>query len=239
MQSLISLTFDDGLKCPFEKAVPILDRHSLRATFFVIANREPIHENWYGKKWPKIDWSVDDIATLRRLSASGHEIGSHSLTHHIDRMPENPRAEARESKELIETWLGTRITSFSYPYYGKSHSFLATAVADAEYEQARGGDRASYYPVRGAQSYDRFNIDCRTAGANDTVAGWMQGGSWHVLTFHGIGDDEWDGWNAISVERFDEMMKELSRYQDDGAVEVLPFSVAAARLESTSSLEGT
>ncbi|HEV2401926.1 MAG TPA: polysaccharide deacetylase family protein [Candidatus Sulfotelmatobacter sp.] len=35
MPSLISITFDDGLRCQFEKALPILDHHSLKATFFL------------------------------------------------------------------------------------------------------------------------------------------------------------------------------------------------------------
>ncbi len=44
MQSLITLTFDDGLRCQFEKAVPILDSYGMPATFFLIANRELTHE---------------------------------------------------------------------------------------------------------------------------------------------------------------------------------------------------
>jgi Polysaccharide deacetylase len=31
-------TFDDGLRCQFEQAVPILDRYRLPATFFLVAN---------------------------------------------------------------------------------------------------------------------------------------------------------------------------------------------------------
>jgi len=33
MQSLISLTFDDGLRCQFDNAVPILNRHGYRPHF--------------------------------------------------------------------------------------------------------------------------------------------------------------------------------------------------------------
>jgi peptidoglycan/xylan/chitin deacetylase (PgdA/CDA1 family) len=155
MQSLISLTFDDGLRCQFEKAVPILDGYGMPATFFLIANRELTHESWYVHRgdWWKIDWREDDIANLRRLISAGHEIGSHSLTHHVQRMQDNPRAEASQSKELIEGWLGAKITSFCYPYYS-SHDYLTDAVRDAGYQQARGGDRASYYAVPAEQSFD-------------------------------------------------------------------------------------
>src|SRR5215469_662762 len=166
MQSLISLTFDDGLRCQFERAVPILARHGMSATFFLIANRDPTQEPWYGhtEDWWKIDWREDDVANLRKLVADGHEIGSHSLTHHEQTMQNNPLAEACKSKELIEGWLGTKVTSFCYPYC-KSHSYLADAVKAAGYEQARGGAQASYYSVRGEPSLDRFNVDCRLVWA--------------------------------------------------------------------------
>lgn len=230
-QALISLTFDDGLRCQFEKAVPILEGRGMRATFFLIANREATHDSVYGHRndWWKIDWREDDIADLKKLIYDGHEVGSHSLTHQIPKMQGDPRGEAYESKTLIESWLGTKVTSFCYPYYS-SHDYLADAVKHAGYEQARGGAKASYYPVRAAQSYDRFNIDCRQVRANDRVAEWVQAGSWHVLTFHGIGDQQ-DGWEPISVGQFAGLMAELARYRDDGAVEVLPFNLAAAHLE--------
>jgi peptidoglycan/xylan/chitin deacetylase (PgdA/CDA1 family) len=42
--ALVSLTFDDGLRCQFEQAVPILDQHGFSATFFLIANANSTHE---------------------------------------------------------------------------------------------------------------------------------------------------------------------------------------------------
>jgi peptidoglycan/xylan/chitin deacetylase (PgdA/CDA1 family) len=230
MQSLISLTFDDGLRCQFEKAVPILNGYGIAATFFLTANRELTHESWYGHRddWWKIDWREDDIANLRRLINDGHEIGSHSLTHHLQTMQGDPRAEACESKELIEGWLGTKVTSFCYPYYS-SHTYLADSVKSAGYEQARGGARASYY-TGADRSFDRFNVDCRQVSPNDKVSEWVQPGCWHVLTFHAIGDQR-DGWAPISVGQFATLMVELARYREDGAVEILPFNCAVTRLE--------
>ena len=231
MQSLISLTFDDGLRCQFEKAVPILDGYGIPATFFLIANREPIHESRRGHKadWWKIDWREDDIANLKTLINAGHEIGSHSLTHQQQTMERNPLAEASESKELIEDWLETKITSFCYPYYS-SHAYLADAVKNAGYEQARGGARASYYAVRGDRSFDRFNVDCRQISGNEQVSKWVRPGCWHILTFHAIGSQR-DGWKPISKERFAALMAELAEYRDAGTVEILTFKGGAARFE--------
>jgi peptidoglycan/xylan/chitin deacetylase (PgdA/CDA1 family) len=91
MQSLISLTFYDGLRCQFDNAVPVLNRHDIPATFFLIANQDSTHESWDHKNdWWKIDWREEDIATLKKLINHGHEIGSHSVTHHLQKMQANP-----------------------------------------------------------------------------------------------------------------------------------------------------
>ena len=175
MQSIISLTFDDGLLCQFESALPILNSHGIRATFFLIANRNPTHDLWSGHThdWWKIQWRDDDVAMLRRLVQDGHEIGSHSVTHHPTEMPKQAALEACESKKLIEGWIGTRVSSFCYPFY-RSHAFLADAVKDAGYEQARGGGTpplyepgASYYAISDAARFDRFNVDCRQISKNE------------------------------------------------------------------------
>ncbi len=237
MQSTVSLTFDDGLRCQFQSALPILNSHGMRATFFLIANRNPTHDLWSGhtEDWWKIEWSVGDIAMLRGLVQDGHEIGSHSVTHHPTDMQKQPDREARESKTFIEGWLGTRVSSFCYPFYC-SHAFLADAVKDAGYEQARGGGTpplyepsASYYPISDAGGFDPFNIDCRQISSNEDVGGWLRPACWHVLTFHAVGEER-DGWEPISVEQFAAQMAQLAKFRDSGAVEILTFAEAAARL---------
>jgi peptidoglycan/xylan/chitin deacetylase (PgdA/CDA1 family) len=227
MQSLISLTFDDGLRCQFERAVPILADYGILATFFLTANRDQTHEPWYGhtEDWWKIDWREEDIAYLRKLIRDGHEIGSHSLTHHQEKMQSNPMAEARESKELIEGWLDTKVTSFCYPYYS-SHNYLGDAVKAAGYE----GAKASYYDIHGGRSFDRFNIDCRQVSAEETASKWVQPGCWQTVTFHAIGNER-DGWGPISEGRFSKLIAELAGYRDQGMLEILPFRSAVARLQ--------
>jgi peptidoglycan/xylan/chitin deacetylase (PgdA/CDA1 family) len=232
MRSLISLTFDDGLRCQFDKAVPILDGHNMPATFFLIANREATHESWYGHTtdWQKIAWSEGDIENLKRLVDRGHEIGSHSLTHRIEMMQGNALAEARDSKILIEDWLGTRITSFCYPYY-HSHAYLGDAVKDAGYAQARGGAQNSYYATPASPSFDRLNVDCRQVSAKDNASEWVRPGHWHILTFHAIGDQR-DGWSPVSEKQFAAFIADLARYRDTGDVEVVTFRDGAARLQA-------
>ena len=236
--AVVSLTFDDGLRCQFEKALPILDQYGIPATFFLIANQEQTHDRWSGhtNDWWKIDWREDDIAMLRELTRKGHEIGSHSVTHHPTKLPLQPHIEAGESKRLIECWVGTKVSSFCYPFY-RSHGYLAKAVKRAGYKQARGGGkppdyepRASYYGISDGSTFDRFNVDCRQISRNENVSTWMKPGCWHILTFHGIGGKR-DGWEPTSVEQFATLMAELGKYRDAGTIEILTFKGGAARLQ--------
>jgi len=81
-RALISLTFDDGLRCQFEHAVPILDRHGFQATFFLVANTDPIHTDGYSHPaWSKTDWNENDIQFVKGMIQTGHEIGAHSVHH--------------------------------------------------------------------------------------------------------------------------------------------------------------
>jgi peptidoglycan/xylan/chitin deacetylase (PgdA/CDA1 family) len=231
MQSLISITFDDGFRCQFDIALPILNHYQFLATFFLIANKNATHDRWTGQHdndWWKIDWRDTDIAMLKEVVQDGHEIGSHSVTHDSRKMPTQPESEARESKLLIEDWIGTTVSSFCYPFY-RSHEYLADAVKKAGYAQARGGAGNSYYRVPGDGSLDRFNIDCREISNTENVAEWVKPGRWHILTYHGIGNER-DGWAPITVEQFTGQMSELAKLRDSGAVEVVTFKDGAARL---------
>ena len=239
MKSLISITFDDGFRCQFESALPILDSHGLKATFFLIANDLPTHDRYTGlhdNDWWKIDWRDDDIVMLKEVVEAGHEIGSHSVSHHPDMLPIQSEIEARQSKRLIEDRLGIEVSSFCFPFYW-SHSCLANAVKDAGYEQARGGGvaphyrpLASYYPFSTGAALDRFNVDCRQISQHgENVGDWLRDGCWHVLTYHGIGGDQ-DGWEPITVEQFSSQIAELARCRNSGEVEVVTFKDGMSRV---------
>jgi peptidoglycan/xylan/chitin deacetylase (PgdA/CDA1 family) len=234
--ALVSLTFDDGFRCQFDRAIPILNSHHLPATFFLIANRDETHDRWAGhtSDWWKINWCEDDVAMLKQFVREGHEIGSHSVTHNPHIMPNQADIEARDSKRMIEEWIDTEVTSFCYPFY-RSHAYLATAVRNAGYEQARGGGsspsyrpNASHYTIGQNEGLDRLNIDCREISKSENVSGWVRPGRWHVLTFHGIGQEK-DGWAPISDEEFSRQIKELATLRDSNTVEVLTFKNGVKR----------
>lgn len=101
----VSLTFDDALTSHADVAVPILDRHGLKGTFFLLVSniRPDGSSNW---------------AFWRQAAANGHEVGSHSLTHPLLTHLQDPRRlqeEIEGSAERIAEGTGARPTAFAYP----------------------------------------------------------------------------------------------------------------------------
>jgi peptidoglycan/xylan/chitin deacetylase (PgdA/CDA1 family) len=236
--ALISLTFDDGLRCQFEHAVPILDQYGFLATFFLTANASPIHIDWHDHlDWRKIEWNADDIQLLKSVAQRGHEIGSHSVWHKFPnpdhpkfRSDFDPTFEAEESKRLIEGWMGMEIPSFCYPFCQKPDP-LKNAVITAGYKQARAGANGSFCcPTQ--DPVDWFDLDCREISQNENVGAWIRSGCWHTLMFHGIGTEQ-DGWGHIPVLEFARQMGELAKLRDAGVVEVVTFKDGADRLRQS------
>ena len=227
--ALVSLTFDDGLRCQFEQAVPILDKHNLPATFFLVANTDRIHtDGCKHPDWRKTDWNEKDIQFLKGMVQQGHEIGAHSVHHRSPFLDSDPKGEAEGSKQWIESRLGVEIPSYCYPFYHITEH-IRKAVINAGYKQARCGAQISYYPMQ--NPLDWFSVDCSEISKDENVGGWVRSDCWHVLTFHGIGDEQ-DGWKPITVAEFTRQMAELAKQRDSGAVDIVTFKGGVARLRT-------
>jgi peptidoglycan/xylan/chitin deacetylase (PgdA/CDA1 family) len=244
-RGLVLLTFDDGLRCQFEQALPILDQLGLAATFFVIANTHPIHtDGCQHPNWRKVIWSQDDVQLIKGLVERGHEIGAHSLTHRRPELDNNPRLEAEGSKQWIEDRLGVEVESYCYPFCHVTEP-IKDAVVNAGYRQARAGATRHYGPQQ--DCVDIHKIDCRHVAKDnpkyvmvegichpvgrdgaENVSGWVQP-DWYVLMFHGIGTIA-DGWWPISVAEFTRQMTELAELRDARKVEVVTFKKGAERV---------
>jgi len=65
-KAAISLGYDDALHSHLDNAVPALNKHQLKATFYVVANADAMRSR------------IDD---WREIAKSGHELGNHTLNH--------------------------------------------------------------------------------------------------------------------------------------------------------------
>ena len=99
-QAAITYSFDDGSRNQLLKAVPILDKYNLKATFNLITQ------------------SSNDWEGFKAAAENGHEIASHTITHsHLpEQDKETQTQEFKESKKLIEKMIGQECVTLAYPY---------------------------------------------------------------------------------------------------------------------------
>jgi len=85
-----------------DRILELLDETKARATFFTLG--------WVAARYP---------AMVRRVASSGHEIGSHGMSHRMltELTPAEMRAEARDSRRLLEDVSGTRVEGYRAPSY--------------------------------------------------------------------------------------------------------------------------
>ncbi|MGY1601016.1 polysaccharide deacetylase family protein [Geodermatophilus sp. SYSU D00815] len=156
---LVALTFDDGYTDFLTHAAPVLDRHGMTATLYVVAGRLGGHNAW--DDGPRLD--LVDADGVRAVAAAGHEIGSHTLSHVrlAGAAPDVLRHEVTESRRVLEDVLQAEVRGFCYPW-GDFDEAAADAVRDAGYDHACvTGD---YLPG------DRWTLPRAYVGPGDTVA---------------------------------------------------------------------
>lgn len=65
-QIFVSLSYDDALASQLKYAIPALDRHNFKASFYIV---------------PQAKAFADNRAAWKALASQGHELGNHSMTH--------------------------------------------------------------------------------------------------------------------------------------------------------------
>jgi cellulose synthase/poly-beta-1,6-N-acetylglucosamine synthase-like glycosyltransferase/peptidoglycan/xylan/chitin deacetylase (PgdA/CDA1 family) len=111
----IALTFDDGPSSPWtDDILDVLERDSVRATFFVIGQNAERHPD-----------------LIHRLWDEGHEIGNHTFTHPnlAAVTPERMRLELTATQRVIEADLGRSTVLFRAPYNADAEPTSAEEVS--------------------------------------------------------------------------------------------------------------
>ena len=172
---LVGLTFDDGYVDFLDSAVPVLARHGMTATLYVVAGRLGGANEW--DAGPRLD--LVDAAQVRAVAAAGHEVGSHTLTHCRlpGASPATLAAEVGDSKRVLEDVLQAEVAGFCYPW----GDFDAAAVDAA---RAAGYDHAcvtgDYLPG------DRFTLPRGYVAPGDEGLRLIAKLARHRLRMHGV-----------------------------------------------------
>jgi peptidoglycan/xylan/chitin deacetylase (PgdA/CDA1 family) len=122
------LTFDDGWLDNRTVAWPILERHGIKATIFLVADWVATGGNARG--------SCLRPDQVREMSEAGMEFGAHTASHpRLDRLDEGQiRRELRASRDAVADWTGRPCTTAAYPY--GAHDERAVGVARELFQAA-------------------------------------------------------------------------------------------------------
>ena len=164
-KAALSFTFDDGSVDHFTLAAPMLEKHGLRGTFFIVTN-------WIGKG-NKLTWDQ-----VKSLSERGHEIGNHSLSHwNLAATSDkgdlvNLEKEIDDPIGIIKEKIGVAPVTFAYPLNARSSQVQAMV------EQHHIASRLVSKGYNGIT----FNLETANLQIESLIA---KGGNW-VVMIHGI-----------------------------------------------------
>ena len=200
----VVLTFDDGFEDFSTVAAPHLIRRQIPATVFIITDRAYARLPPNGEAF--LTWEE-----IRKLAASGIEIGSHTCAH--PRLPELPLQEVM--RELSESQSAIRLhtqqteVALSYPF-GHSSDQIARMAESAGYSCAIAADSGPN------NSRVHMHALSRTVIASDddvpTFAARVCGLTWRITRlkrmFRADDKDAWESsfsgrYNSATVESYD------------------------------------
>jgi len=176
---LISLTFDDSWEDNYSSALPIMNQYGFRSTqYYSTAN---------------IQSKPDEQFKVAEFVKSGHEIGSHGVSH-TDLTTLSSVALARElrdSKAYLETFAGTgNVKSFATPYGGYNAKAI-TAIL--RYYQSNRNVDVGFNTQDGLVA---SNVRVENVVATTTMAeynSWIDQSArdhtWLVLVYHRVASD--------------------------------------------------
>lgn len=132
----VVITFDDGFEDFYRFAWPILAKHQIPSTIYIVAGYIGGTSAWLDAQGEgsrrMMNWEQ-----LKEIAAGGVEIGAHTLHHyHLDTMKrEAAYREIAGSKEVLEQKLGLAVRSFAYPH-GYHSKEIKTLVKQAGFTSA-------------------------------------------------------------------------------------------------------
>ena len=216
-KAAVSLAYDDALDSQLDTAIPALDRHGLKGSFYLILSAQSVRTR---------------LADWRTAAANGHELGNHSLFHQCsgkgpDRSWVAPQrnldtttvAQMRDQVELASTMLqaidGRSVRTYTVPC-GEA------AAMDGNYLDAVAPLFAGIKLIGNAVVDDMATLDpsavpvaapVGVSGAQliALVEEARRKGTMVNFTFHGIGGDHLQ----VSAQAHEELLAYLDAHRDD------------------------
>ncbi len=192
-KAALSLSFDDARGSQIEVGIPILDRHNVKGTFYIV-------ECMYEKR----------VDAWKSAAANGHELGNHTVEHPCgcnfgfkeegnleDLTLEDIAADIDNATAKIEAVFGLTPATFAYPcgqqYVGRGKDSRSyTAVVNERFVVGRGfRDEANNRPecvdLARAAGTDFDGMPFETMKRQ--LEGAVASGRWIIFAGHDVGPD--------------------------------------------------
>jgi peptidoglycan/xylan/chitin deacetylase (PgdA/CDA1 family) len=196
---IASISFDDGTIGQYENARPVLKKHNVPGTYYIVSEA--------------LGWGSATVnpEQAKELLDEGNEIGNHTKDH-LD-LAKLSSAQATEqlaqAQDAIESQVGVRPTTCAYPYGSSNAAVLAAAEKLFEgCRSTQGGfnergrlvtyDLYSYYIQRGTTA----------AQVREAAEQARSSNTWVVFVYHGV-DPKLTGPDDVSPELFAEHVEAI------------------------------
>lgn len=135
-EKTVVITFDDGVACGYENALPILQEFGYPSSIFIVSGCINGYTEW-GKVFGLPRRRMLTSSEIRALAEAGVDIGAHTVNHAwLAKCDESvARQEIRNSKAALEDILGQAVPHFAYPF-GNWNQKVRNAVMEAGYSGA-------------------------------------------------------------------------------------------------------
>jgi peptidoglycan/xylan/chitin deacetylase (PgdA/CDA1 family) len=209
-QAIISISFDDVPSSVMTNGLTILDRHSIKATFYIatgLSSPEPSKNS--APNSGNLFLNHSDIEHLHR---SGHDIGCHTYSHYKLNQgnAEKMELDAIKNIEILSSWIGGKpIEHFSYPF--GQVSFKAKKLLSKHYKTMRSSrpgintKSTDLYLLRATSIY---NPSFSRSSLKTIIDETIEKGGWLILYTHGVDDnpDQYD----CTPEQLDWVLEQAS-----------------------------
>lgn len=200
-KAVINYTFDDGCPNQFDVAIPMFNQYGFQLTIYLVPDWVP------GDKW----------GTIKQAISNGHEMGSHTATHHslAELSPEDQRKELLSSRKSIEEKTEMKkCHTIAYPYCIHpdlnlcSEYYIAGRDCRGEIEKATPD---SYYRISSIGCGDLSSFNTTEAITEKMSEAASQNG-WCVFLLHGIDND--GGYSPVTSQVLKECLEYLDKNRD-------------------------
>lgn len=162
----VAITFDDAFANVATVGLPLMQRHGLTATVYVITGMVGRMTQWTNKDVALPSLPIMSWEQTMGLKSSGIEIGAHTVSHGF--LSQCSRGtldrELQESRATLESKLGVPVRAFAYPQ-GDYNEGVVAATRAAGYSTAVTIDQG-----RARLGDDPFRLPRLHVGSNTTPA---------------------------------------------------------------------